>query len=277
MLLSRTVAGALGERLGWRALYLVAAGLTLLTAALLARVLPATRPPSGQRYPALLAESAGLLRAEPELRRSCLYQTAVFTGFSAVWAAVALLFTGPTYHLGTPAVGTLALVNAVTMVSTPVAGRQVDRRGSDAVNIACLVAVIAAAAVLAAGGLGGAVGLAAVVAGTLLLDVAMQAGMAANQVRLYALRPQVRNRLNTVYMTCAYLGGSLGSWLGVRTYGRFGWPALCGLVALLAVPALAHLLLRRATIRPAGAPWSSTPRSPVPAVTVVDAPGPGRR
>ncbi|MFL6076571.1 MAG: MFS transporter [Mycobacteriales bacterium] len=263
MLLSRTVAGALGERLGWRALYLVAAGLTLLTAALLSRALPPTRPPSARRYPALLAESIGLLRTEPELRRSCLYQTAVFTGFSAVWGAVALLFTGPAYHLGTSAVGTLALVNAITMVSTPVAGRQVDRRGSDTVNVACLVAVIGAAAVLAIGGAGGVTGLAAVAAGTLLLDVAMQAGTAANVVRLYALRAEIRNRLNTVHMTCAYLGGSAGSWLGVRTYGRFGWPALCALVALLAIPALAHLLMRARGAR-AG-------------LTVAGLPAPGRR
>ena len=69
---------------------------------------------------------------------------------------------------------------------------------------------------LAFGSLGGALGLAALVLGTLLLDVAMQSGMVANQVRIYALRPEARSRLNTAYMTCAYLGGSMGSWLGAR-------------------------------------------------------------
>ncbi|GAA2893269.1 hypothetical protein GCM10011428_02320 [Streptomyces violaceus] len=134
MLLSRTVGGALGDRLGWRAPYVLAAVLSLAVAALSARLLPRTTPPSAQRYPALLAEPLRLLRTEPGLRRSCLYQALVFAGFSAVWTGVAPLLTGPAYGMGAGAVGLLALVNAVTMVCTPVAGRQVDRRGPDAVN-----------------------------------------------------------------------------------------------------------------------------------------------
>jgi hypothetical protein len=48
-------------------------------------------------------------------------------------------------------------------------------------------------------------------------------------------------------MTCAYLGGSAGSWLGARTYGRAGWWGVCALVALLAVLALVrHLVALRA-------------------------------
>jgi len=251
MLLSRTVAGAVGDWFGWRAPYLMAAVSVLLIAVVMARVLPRTRPPSGHRYPALLAESLRVLRTEPDLRRSCFYQAMVFAGFSAVWTAVALLMTGPAYGLGAPAVGMLALVNAGTMLCTPLAGRVVDRRGSDAVNLVCLLGVAASAVVLALAGLGGAVGLAALVLGTLLLDVGMQSGMVANQVRNYALRPDARSRVNTAYMTCAYLGGSAGSWLGARAYAHVGWLGVCGLLALLAALALArHLTSTPATGRP---------------------------
>lgn len=256
MLLSRTVGGALGDRLGWRAPYVLAAVLSLAVAALSARLLPRTPPPSAQRYPALLAEPLRLLRTEPGLRRSCLYQALVFAGFSAVWTGVAPLLTGPAYGMGAGAVGLLALVNAVTMVCTPVAGRQVDRRGPDAVNRVCFLVVGASAAVLALGGLGGAVGVAALVVGTLLLDVGMQSGMVANQVRIQALRAEVRSRLTTAYMTCAYLGGAVGSWLGMRAYGRFEWPGVCVLVAALTAVALTHHMSatrrRSATRRTAG-------------------------
>ncbi|MCX4545041.1 MFS transporter [Streptomyces sp. NBC_01565] len=249
MLLSRTLGGILGEWLGWRAPYLLAAACALAVAALLHRALPTTTPPSGQRYPALLAEPLRLLRTEPELRRSGFYQATVFGGFSAVWTGVALLLTGPVYGLGAQAVGVLALVNAGTMLCTPLAGRLVDRRGSDVVNLVSMLGVIGSALVLALGVLGGAVGLAALALGTLLLDVAMQSGMVANQVRIYALRPEVRSRLNTAYMTCAYVGGSLGSWAGTGAYARFGWPGVCALVALLGTAALARHL--RASARKA--------------------------
>jgi predicted MFS family arabinose efflux permease len=247
MLLSRALGGTIGEWWGWRAPYLMAAALALITATFLARALPTTSPPSRQRYPALLAESLRLLRTEPELRRSCFYQAAVFAGFSAVWTNVALLLTGPTYDLGAQAVGALALVNAGTMLCTPVAGRQVDRRGPDAVNLVCMLGVIASAAVLAFGSLGGVPGLVALVLGTLLLDVGMQSGMVANQVRIYALRPEVRSRLNTAYMTCAYFGGSMGSWIGGRAYAYVGWPGVCTIVALLAAVALARHLTSSAS------------------------------
>ena len=240
MLLSRAFGGALGEWLGWRAPYLAAAALTLLVAATLAFALPETSPRSRQRYLTLLAGSLRLLRDEPDLRRSCFYQAAVFAGFSAVWTTVALLMTGPTYGLSARAVGTLALVGAGTMLCAPLAGCLVDRRGPEPVSRACMLGAVASAGILLVGRLGGAAGLVALVSGTLLLDVAMQSGMIANQVRIYALGQEVLSRLNTAYMTCAFLGGGLGSWLGTLAYGRLGWPGVCALVATLCALALAR-------------------------------------
>jgi predicted MFS family arabinose efflux permease len=76
------------------------------------------------------------------------------------------------------------------MVCTPVAGRLADRHGPDAVNLVCVLGVIVAALVLAGGGRGGTVGLTALVLGSLLLDVAMQSGMVANQVRTTPCAPR---------------------------------------------------------------------------------------
>jgi hypothetical protein len=117
-----------------------------------------------------------------------------------------------------------------------------DRHGPNVVNLACLLGVLGAAALLAAGSGGGTAGLTALAAGVLVLDVAMQSGMAANKARVYALRPDARGRLNTAFMTCAYAGGSAGSWLGLRAWALAGWPGVCALAALLAGVALAgHL------------------------------------
>ncbi|MEV8434991.1 MFS transporter [Streptomyces chartreusis] len=255
MLLSRALGGALGDWLGWRAPYVVAAVLSLTVAVLLARTLPSPAPSTAAPYPALLAAPLRLLRTEPELRRSCLYQAMVFAGFSAVWTGVALLLTGPVYGLDATAAGLLALVNAATMVCTPVAGRLVDRHGPDRVTLGCLLVVGAAVPVLALGGLGGVAGLSALVVGTLLLDVGMQSGQVANLVRIYGLGADVRARLSTAYMTCAYLGGTAGSWLGARAYGDFGWLGVCALVAVLTAVALGrHLRIR---VRPLPAAASS--------------------
>ncbi|MGW3181267.1 MFS transporter [Kitasatospora sp. NPDC001119] len=241
ILLTRTFGGVLGEQLGWRAPYLAAAALTALLALALGLALPATPPAVRDRYPALLADTVRLLRTEPTLRRSALGQAALFGGFSATWTALALLLTGPSYRLGAQALGLLALIGAASMFCAPAAGRRVDRHGPDRVNAWCTGATLAAAAVLAAGGTGGATGLVALAAGLLLLDLAVQCGQVANQARIFALRPEARSRLNTAYMTCSFLGGSAGSWLGIRLHAQLGWPGVCGLVALTAAAALAAL------------------------------------
>ncbi|MFC3979458.1 MFS transporter [Streptosporangium jomthongense] len=256
ILLARTFGGGLGQWLGWRAPYLVAAAVVILLAVILAFAVPTTTPSSRERYPALIGTALRLMRTEPDLRRSCLYQALIFAGFTAAWTSLALLITGP-YHLGASAVGLIALVGAASMFSTPIAGRLVDRHGPNPVNLVCMVGVIAAAALLTLGGLGGPAGLVGVTVGMLLLDVAMQSGQVANQARIFALRPEVRSRLNTAYMTCAFLGGSIGSWLGIRAYSALGWGGVCLLVAVLAVLALARSLFAgraRAVVAPEPAP-----------------------
>ena len=243
MLLSRTAAGYLAQWWSWRAPYVCSAALLLIFAVVLHRTLPRTRPATGEPYPALLLHPLRLLAREPRLRRSCLYQATVFAGFSATWTCVALLLTGPAYGYDARAAGLLALVNAATMLAAPLAGRLTDRRGPDLTNLICAAAVVTAAALLAPGASGG---LGWLIAGTLLLDVAMQSGMVANQVRVYAISESARSRLNTAYMTCAYTGGAVGSWLGLRCYAAAGWAGVCALVAALAAIPLLHLAATRA-------------------------------
>ncbi|GIG62638.1 MFS transporter [Longispora fulva] len=245
MLVSRAFGGMLGEALGWRAPYLIAAVFTLAMALVLLRALPDTTPTSRHSYRTLVIQPLRLLRTEPPLRRSCLNQAAAFAGFSVAWTCVAMLITGPVYRLDARAVGLLALVNAATMVCAPLAGRLVDRHGPDAVNRVTLAGMAASAAVLAFGAAGGTVGLIAVTVGLLLLDVAMQSGMVANGVRIYGIATHARSRLNTAYMTCAYVSGGAGSWLGTRLYTTLGWVGVCALIAVLAVAAL----IRHATCR----------------------------
>ncbi|MFZ3599331.1 MFS transporter [Streptomyces sp. BH104] len=238
ILLARAFGGVLGEHLGWRAPYLIAAALTALLALALGALLPTTTPAArDRRYVALLADTLRMLRTERELRRSVLFQVTVFGGFSAAWTAVALFLTGPRYGLGTQAVGVLALVGAGSMFFAPAAGRWVDRYGAHRVNVWCVVAALASAGVLAFGSWGGAVGLGALAVGLLLIDVAVQCGQVANQSRIFALPREAHSRLNTGYMTCSFLGASVGSWLGARAYTHLGWPAVCGLIAVaVAVP-----------------------------------------
>ncbi|MEP7023966.1 MAG: MFS transporter [Actinomycetota bacterium] len=253
VLLSRAFGGVLGQWLGWRAPYLVSGALAVLLAVVLAVALPTTAVPSQHRYPVLLGTSVQLFREQPDLRRSCLYQAALFGGFTAAWTSMALLITGPSYGYGTDVVGLIALVGAVSVIGVPFAGRLTDRLGPDRISRIAFIGMAASGALLLTGSLGGAAGLAGLIAGLLLLDVSVQSSQVANQARIFALVPGARSRLNSTYLTCVFLGGSAGSWVGARSYLSLGWPGVCGLVTAAGLIALLRHLLRRPPAAAAGA------------------------
>jgi hypothetical protein len=82
--------------------------------------------------------------------------------------------------MSTRAVGALALVNAGTMLCTPVAGRQADRRGPDTVSLVCMLGVITSALILTVGGVGGTLG---------LMPLALRRRHRGSAPRLTALQP----------------------------------------------------------------------------------------
>jgi MFS family permease len=66
------------------------------------------------------------------------------------------------------------------------------------------------------------------IAGVILLDLAMQVCHVTNQTRIYALVPEARSRLNMIYMTSTFSCGALGSYLSTYWWHRSGWWGVCG-------------------------------------------------
>jgi predicted MFS family arabinose efflux permease len=249
VLLSRAFGGLLGQFAGWRAPYVVSGVLAALIAVALVMALPTTPIKTRTHYPALIASSVRIFVTEPDLRRSCLYQALMFAGFSAAWTSLTLLLTGHIYGFGTGVVGVIALVSAASVILVPIAGRIVDRRGSDIVSLVCILGLVCSAAILLVGQVGGWLGVAGLVVGLLVLDVSVQSSQIANQSRIFALHPDSRSRLNSVYMSSVFLGGAAGSALGAVLFERFGWSAVCGFVFVVAAAALVRHLAHRSSQR----------------------------
>lgn len=83
------------------------------------------------------------------------------------------------------------------------------------------------------------------IAGVVVLDLGSRANLVANQTRLYALLPQARGRLNTVFMTSYFLGGAAGSALGATVAGHFGWGGIASAGVCCAALALGIVVARR--------------------------------
>ncbi len=239
ILASRTASGFVGARLGWQAVYFLAAALTLALAVVLRLLLPRSDPPAPVGYVRLLASLGGLLRTEPVLRQSCLFGALGFGAMIGFWNTLSFFLAAPPYHYGPGAAGLFGLVGVAGAAAASGAGRMADRHGPWPALGGGLVLMLLAYLLLWAFGRD----LAALVAGVVVLDLGAQAAHISNQARIFALREEVRNRLNTVYMVTFFVGGAGGSALAAYAWGRWGWSGVCAVGTGLLAVALTILVI----------------------------------
>jgi len=219
ILLARTVSGFVGGALGWRAMYALAALFMVALGAALWRLLPESPPERAHRYSALLSSLLPLVRDERELREASIIGGMIFGAFSVFWTTLAFFLEGPPYHAGAEAAGLFGLVGVAGALAAPLVGRLSDRRGPRFTTGVALAVALASFGVFAALGRV----LLGLIAGVVLLDVGVQSAHVSNLARIHALDPAARSRRNTVYMVSYFVGGALGTWLGVRAWTRAGW------------------------------------------------------
>ncbi len=234
ILLARTYAGVMASFFGWRAVYGVACGAMLLLAVLVRANLPQGPPISTLSWTDLLRSIPPMWRELPVWREACLTGMLVFSTFSAFWTTLIFFLESPAYHYGSREAGLFGLIGLAGALCAPLVGKLADRHGARR-NVAIALWInVAAWAVMAIYGkvLWG------LIAGVLLLDLAVQAVQVSNQTRVYALRPDARSRLNMVYMTLYFLGGSFGAFVASASWRAFGWTGVCVYAEVATVAAI---------------------------------------
>lgn len=233
ILLARTLSGLVSAHAGWRAMYWLAAGLDIALILLIRFRLPAIPSSSQLSYGKLLGSLASLLRNEPVLRISSATGALGFAAFSAFWGALAFLLARPPYNFGSDIVGLFGLAALVGIALSAAIGGLIDRVGSRRVCLlGGVVFVVGYAGLWAAEGR-----IWLLVVAAIFLDIGNRANLIANQTRIYALLPEARSRLNTVFMVFYFIGGAFGTALGAAAADYGGWRAL-SLVGILLVVVL---------------------------------------
>jgi predicted MFS family arabinose efflux permease len=240
ILLGRVLSGWVAGHFGWRVMFGLATLLALAVGALLARILPRSRPHVSSSYGALMVSLVALVRGYPRLRQAALIQAGQFGAFSAFWSVLALKLQAPPLHLGSDVAGLFGILGAAGILAATVAGRLADRYGSRPVvagGVLLSAASWAAFAFLP--------GLAALIVGLILLDLGVQSAQLGNQSVIYALAPEARGRMNTVFMTVMFVGGAIGSAGAGFAWISFGWLGVCAVGLALSVVSLGAYLGRR--------------------------------
>jgi predicted MFS family arabinose efflux permease len=238
VLLARLFGGVIGAHLGWRAIFVVASIVDLALVAVLSQ-LPVSTGLTTVRYRDLMRSLNILLREERLLRISAASGFLVFAAFNAFWATLAALLARPPYGFGPAAIGAFGLIGLPGLVMSSRIGAVIDRLGTRKMVTAGAVTVGMAFVFVAAGGSC----LATLIFGMVLLDVGNRVCLVANQSRIYALRPDARSRLNTVFFVSSFLGAAMGAALGGYGANRGTWLGLATVGWTLSLAAVAVNML----------------------------------
>jgi predicted MFS family arabinose efflux permease len=230
ILLGRAVGGFTADHWGWRATFWLGAAMTAIIWVMLLVKLPHSEPKTNHSYFGLMKSLIELWREERSLRRATCIQAAMFGSFIGLWTILALRLH-EAFGLGADVAGLMGIVGAAGILIAPLAGRVADRRGPHVViGLGCLIMVLSYAV------LGLWSSLVGLVVGIILLDFGEQSALISNQHVVYALRPEARSRLNTLFMSGMFVGGAAGSWGASISWRLGGWHAACvfgGALALL--------------------------------------------
>lgn len=241
ILLSRTLSGFVGAHAGWREMFWLGIPLALGAGGLMAFALPRSHPDTDHSYGSLIVSLIHLWREFGELRLAAVTQGLLFAAFTAFWSILALRLQEPRFGLGADVAGLFGIVGAVGILAAPIAGRFADKRGPRKVILAGTLLTVAAWTIF--GLWPSIIGL---VAGCILLDFAVQSVLVSNQHIVFALRPEARARLNTIFMGLMFLGGAGGAAAATVGWTTGGWPAVCALGIALAAAASVLQLNNRA-------------------------------
>ncbi|NQX61761.1 MFS transporter [Paenibacillus qinlingensis] len=245
IMLSRPLSSVVADLLGWHAVFALSAAAIIILAIVLSKVLPERKPTTATRYTALLGSMWGLLRTTPILRRRAAYHAFVFATFSLFWTTVPLLLSGPVFHFSQIDIALFALVGVAGAIAAPAAGRLADRGWTKPATGIALGTVIISMLIPLMIRTGSITGIVILVVSAILLDAGVSANLVLGQRALFSLSPEIRSRLNGLFMAIFFFGGAIGSAIGGWAYATGGWSAVLWIGIAFPVAAVLYFVTEK--------------------------------
>lgn len=241
ILASRVLSGFIGEWLGWREMFFIAAVLMVGCMVVTLLMLPEMKRNFEGTYPSLMHSVWKIFAGHPLIR---LYSARAAFGFGsmlAIWSCMAFHLASPPFHAGSDMVGMLGACGIAGAVIAGDMGKYVPRFGVRKFSIVGALVQIAAwaTAYLFRDSYIG------LIVAIILVDIGLQCQQLSNQSGCIQQVPNAANRANTIFMTTYFIGGSVGTFCAGIGWEMAGWLGVSAIGGLFALCSLAITIISK--------------------------------
>ncbi len=220
---ARAVSGYVGDWLGWRWMFFIVAFLMLVGLLVSLRMMPQGTLTFKGNYRQLMHTVGSIFMSHPRIRLYSLRSAMSFASMMSIWSCMAFHLAGSPFHTGSDAVGMLALCGVAGAIAASGAGKYVSRVGIFRMSIigGSLQLMAWSSAWLFGDTYTG------LIVAIILADIGAQCLQVSNQSGSLQQLPQATNRVNTIFMTTFFIGGSLGTFFSGLGWSMKGWLGVC--------------------------------------------------
>ena len=216
---SRVFSGFLADVWGWRSVYFVACVFMLGCFLMIYKMLPVLSARSQESYAGLMKSLLRLLSQYPYLRIASLRAALAYGSFFALWSCLAFRMKQEPFFASDDIIGALGLCGLAGASTVVFISGYIPKYGVRFFSVigACLMLLTWIIALY------GDNSYLWIIIAILLIDAGMQCVHLSNQASVVALDDSAINRINTVYMTVYFLGGSVGTFVSGLSWEHFSW------------------------------------------------------
>lgn len=240
ILAARVFSGFIAEWLGWRYVYGFSAIMVGTVTVLLKIFLPNVNNQFSGSYWQLLGSALTQIKRFPLLRETAWIGALQFGLFCSFWTTLTFHLSGAPFFFHSDRIGLFGLVAIAGAVMAPVFGKLADKGNANR-SLLLTISIIIISLVLMKWMPDSVV---ALVAGVLLLDMGAQGMQVTNVALIYTLDETSHSRINTIYMTSFFIGGAIGTSVGLYCWQHGGWNMVTWQLLLWAFLALV-LVIRK--------------------------------
>lgn len=220
---ARAISGYIGEWWGWRSMFFIVAAMMLLGLVVTLRMMPQGSVSFQGTYRQLMHTVGRIFVSHPRIRLYSLRPAMSFACMMCIWSCMAFHVAQPPFYAGSHAVGMLSLCGIAGALGASVVGKYVPQVGILPMSVGGSLSQLVAWLIAWQFGntyLG-------LIVTIILADIGAQCLQIANQSGCLKQLPEATNRVNTIFMTIFFIGGSLGTFCSGLGWSMAGWTGVC--------------------------------------------------